>query len=131
MFCRNCGNQVSEQAVICPKCGVPPLAGSNMCWSCGKPTTPGAELCMNCGVRLANAANTSEKSRLAAGLFGIFLGEFGVHRFYLGFVGLGIVQIIVTLVTFGIGGLWGVIEGIVILAGGFNKDGKGRVMKPL
>ena len=36
-----------------------------------------------------NATNNSvnQKSKVAAGLFGIFLGSFGVHNFYLGFTG--------------------------------------------
>ncbi|WP_415856454.1 TM2 domain-containing protein [Sinomonas sp. G460-2] len=56
------------------------------------------------------------KSRIAAGLLGIFLGSLGVHRFYLGYTKIGIIQIVVTLVTFGFGALWGFIEGIMILA---------------
>jgi len=69
------------------------------------------------------------KSRLAAGLFGIFFGSLGVHRFYLGYVGIGIVQIIVSIVTLGIGGMWGFIEGILILVGSFNKDARGRPLR--
>jgi hypothetical protein len=51
-----------------------------------------------------------------------------VHRFYLGFVGIGIAQIVVTLVTCGFGQLWGFIEGILILCGasGLDKDAQGR-----
>ena len=58
-----------------------------------------------------------QKSKLTAGLLGIFLGSFGVHRVYLGYTKIGIIQIVVTLVTCGIGSLWGFIEGILILAG--------------
>ena len=47
------------------------------------------------------------KSKLVAGLLGIFLGGFRIHRFYLGFTTIGVVQIIVTIVTCGIGALWG------------------------
>jgi TM2 domain-containing membrane protein YozV len=74
---------------------------------------------------------TSEKSRLAAGLLGIFLGAWGIHRFYLGNIGIGIIQIIVTLITCGIGGLWGFIEGIIIIAGGNWRDAKGMPLKKL
>ena len=55
------------------------------------------------------------KSKLAAGLLGIFLGSIGVGQFYRGNIGLGILQIVVTLVTCGVGALWGFIEGIVVL----------------
>ncbi len=69
------------------------------------------------------------KSKLAAGLLGIFLGGFGVPRFYLGYTGLGVVQIIVTLVTCGIGAIWGFIEGILVLTGSINKDAQGRPLR--
>ena len=57
------------------------------------------------------------KSRMAAGLLGIFIGGLGVHRFYLGYTGIGVAQIFVTLFTCGVGHLWGFIEGILILTG--------------
>ncbi|RAL69337.1 hypothetical protein C1G87_0261 [Dehalococcoides mccartyi] len=58
-------------------------------------------------------------------MLGIFLGSIGVHRFYLGYVGIGIAQIIVSFVTLGIGSIWGFIEGILILTGSFKNDAKG------
>lgn len=63
------------------------------------------------------------------GFWALFLGGFGIHRFYLGYVGLGIAQIIVTLVTFGFGAIWGFIEGILILTGSMDKDAQGRPLK--
>ncbi|MCR1161654.1 TM2 domain-containing protein [Paenarthrobacter sp. UW852] len=68
------------------------------------------------------------KSKIAAGLLGIFLGGLGIHRFYLGYTTIGIIQLVLTLVvgifTFGLVGLWGAIEGIMILAGAtyFQRD---------
>lgn len=62
---------------------------------------------------------------MTAGLLGIFLGAFGVHNFYLGFTNRAILQIVLTVVTCGAAGLWGVIEGIMILAGSINKDAAG------
>jgi len=92
-----------------------------------------AEICVKCGVRLTPnylyAATQGTKSKLAAGLLGIFLGGFGVHRFYLGYIGIGIAQIVVTLITFGFGALWGFIEGILILAGSMDKDAHGHLLK--
>ena len=70
------------------------------------------------------------KSKLAAGLLGIFLGGFGVHRFYLGYTTIGVVQIIVTFVTCGVGHFWGLIEGILIIAGTtITTDAQGRPLK--
>ena len=57
------------------------------------------------------------KSKLIAGILGVTLGAFGVHNFYLGKKDVGIIQIIVTVITCGLGSLWGTIEGILILAG--------------
>lgn len=71
------------------------------------------------------------KSRLTAGLLGIFLGGLGVHRFYLGYTSIGVLQILVTIATCGIGGLWGIIEGILILSGsGIKTDAEGRPLRP-
>ena len=71
------------------------------------------------------------KSKLVAGLLGIFLGGFGVHRFYLGYTSIGITQIVVTVLTCGIGSLWGVVEGILYLVGtnGFTTDATGRPLR--
>lgn len=71
------------------------------------------------------------KSKLVAGLLGIFLGGFGVHRFYLGYTTIGITQIVVTVLTCGIGSLWGLVEGILYLTGanGFTTDAEGRPLR--
>jgi TM2 domain-containing membrane protein YozV len=76
------------------------------------------------------APDPAQKSRIAAGILGILLGGLGIHRFYLGYVGIGIAQIAVTIVTFGVGSIWGLIEGILILTGnGITKDAKGRPLR--
>ena len=131
MYCRNCGKEIAEQALMCMTCGVPPKSGKRFCQNCGQETNPGAELCTKCGVRLAIEPTAPEtaKSRIAAGILGIVLGGLGIHRFYLGYVGIGIAQIAVTLVTCGIGALWGFIEGILILTGSINKDAKGQPLR--
>ncbi|MCB0915340.1 MAG: TM2 domain-containing protein [Actinobacteria bacterium] len=76
-------------------------------------------------------ADPYAKSKIAAGLLGIFLGGLGIHRFYLGFTTIGIVQIIVTVLTCGIGSLWGFVEGILYLVGanGFTTDATGRPLR--
>jgi len=62
-------------------------------------------------------AGYSWRNRWVAGALGVLLGTFGVHRFYLGFTGIGIIQIVVSVVTFGVGGIWGFIEGILCFVG--------------
>ncbi|OGW27661.1 MAG: hypothetical protein A2X56_11450 [Nitrospirae bacterium GWC2_57_13] len=126
MHCRSCGKELSEQAVACTSCGVPPRAGKNFCQNCGAGTNAAAVFCVSCG---AGLAEEQTKSKLAAGLLGIFVGGFGVHRFYLGYVGMGIAQLAVTIATCGIGAIWGFIEGILILTDVINKDAKGRPLK--
>jgi TM2 domain-containing membrane protein YozV len=77
------------------------------------------------------APDPQAKSKIAAGLLGIFLGGFGVHRFYLGFTKIGVIQIIVTVLTCGIGSIWGFVEGILYLvgAGGYTTDADGRPLR--
>jgi TM2 domain-containing membrane protein YozV len=68
--------------------------------------------------------NVSPKGRLAATLLCLFFGLIGVHRFYVGKVGTGILQIL----TLGGLGIWTTIDLIMILAGSF-KDKDGKVVK--
>ena len=68
----------------------------------------------------------NQKSKMAAGLLGIFLGAWVVHQFSLGDTKKGIIRIVVSLVTCGIGGIWGFIEGIMILCGKITTDAQGN-----
>lgn len=136
MFCRNCGQQYpSDQAVMCVKCGVQRGTGINFCHNCGQPTQPSAMVCLNCGVSLQNGAvaGTDAKSKMAAGLLGIFLGSLGVHNFYLGYTTKAVIQLVMSIVSCGflapVSGIWGLIEGIMILTGSINVDGKGNPLK--
>lgn len=71
-----------------------------------------------------------KKSRIGAGLLGIFLGCFGVHNFYLGYTGKAVAQLLITCLSFGllsfISYIWGFIEGILILVGTIDKDANGN-----
>ena len=55
------------------------------------------------------------EKKLVAGILGILLGSLGIHKFYLGYSKEGIIQIVITLVTCGAGGLIGLVEGIIYL----------------
>jgi TM2 domain-containing membrane protein YozV len=74
------------------------------------------------------AAGVSDKSKIVAGLLGIFLGTFGVGRFYMGHTKIGVLQLVVSVVTCGLGGIWGFIDGILILVNG-GVDGQGRPLR--
>jgi hypothetical protein len=69
------------------------------------------------------------KSRLIATFLALFLGATGVHRFYLGFYKLGLIQLAVTVLTQGYGVVWGFVEAILLFAGHIHKDAKGRPLK--
>lgn len=135
MFCKNCGQQyVTDEAVICVKCGAQKGVGNNYCPNCGQPTPPGSQVCLHCGVALngGNYGPKGGKSKVAAGLLGIFLGCLGVHNFYLGYTGKAVAQLLITVLTCGIGSpisaIWGFIEGIMILSGSISTDADGRLL---
>lgn len=52
MYCKNCGKEVSEKAIVCPGCGVPPLSEHNHCQHCGVPTQSNQIMCIKCGMGL-------------------------------------------------------------------------------
>ncbi len=104
-FCKNCGNKVDEKAVVCVKCGI----------------------------SLIEKNTESNKSKVAAGLLGIFLGYLGIHNFYLGFTGKAVTQLLMSVLSCGIlapiSALWGLIEGILLLTGSIKVDAKGNPLK--
>jgi TM2 domain-containing membrane protein YozV len=74
------------------------------------------------------APGVSDKSKVVAGILQILLGGFGAGRFYTGHTGLAIGMIAATWLTCGIGGLWPLIDGILILVKG-GTDAQGRPLR--
>ncbi len=141
MYCRNCGKELGEEEKYCATCGFARDQGNRFCPNCGKERAyEGARNCTNCGTPLSNnveatsptqnvAGNPGAKSRLAAGLLQIFLGSLGIGRFYLGYSNIGVAQLLVSIFTCGIGGIWGFIDGIMIICGSIQVDGYGHPLK--
>ncbi|MEN9465924.1 MAG: hypothetical protein RL217_2105 [Pseudomonadota bacterium] len=70
-YCKDCGQLIHVRAEICPKCGVRQMPAPSLV-----------------------ATTSSGKNRLAAALLALFLGGFGVHKFYLGRIGWGLVYLL-------------------------------------
>lgn len=87
---------------------------SKYCVNCGGQIDARAEICVRCGVRQPYREGAGKISRrVAAAIFAILLGSFGVHRFYLRQTGWGILYVVFcwTLVP----AVAGLIEGILYL----------------
>ena len=119
----------------CPVCGAP-LEG-NACSYCGyrEPVQAGAgqstggeqpqvvinnQTVVNGGV----AFGVSKKDKMVTLLLCIFLGGLGVHRFYVGKIGTGVLY----LLTAGIFGIGWIVDIVVIAMGNFT-DGFGLPIK--
>lgn len=90
MYCRHCGTEINDYAVVCPHCG--------------------------CPVGKIRHEDTSDKSRLVATILCFFFGYLGVHRFYAGRIVSGIFMIL----TLGGLGIWTFVDFVVILCGSFK-----------
>lgn len=101
-FCQSCGAEVNDKAVVCVKCGV----------------------AVNNARISTQTGPVSDKEWLVALLLAFFLGVFGVHRFYTGHIGIGIIQ----LLTLGGCGIWALIDFILIAVGSYT-DNEGRQLK--
>ncbi len=102
MYCKQCGHPLTPGAVVCMNCGFAAGTGANYCAGCGAPTAPGQAICTNCGLPLVPPEPpvdpAKQKSKLTAGLLGLFLGSLGLHNFYLGYKRKGAMQLVLAIV---------------------------------
>lgn len=120
MYCGRCGTPTAG-APNCPSCGEPTVASAG---AVPPPPPPGGMGGMPSyggpmgGAYGALPADVSGK-KLAAGICGILLGAFGIHKFVLGYTKEGLIMLLVTLFTCGIAGVVfgviGLVEGIIYL----------------
>lgn len=92
----------------CPKCGHELLSVGDYCSQCGLPIPPDE--------RLYEEPDASPRSRLVALVLCALLGYLGVHRFYVGKIGTGMLW----LCTGGMFGIGYVVDLILIAAGNFT-----------
>lgn len=149
MYCFNCGNDISADMAICPHCKQPtflpgatqtkpvphraeaqgkakkkpePVRQPPMPRQASAPLQPVSTRRTSTGRSEAIHTRTgSPKLRGVAAILCFCLGTFGVHRFYVGKIGTGILW----LCTFGLYGLGTVVDLILILVGAFQ-DKAGR-----
>jgi len=98
-----------------PGCPVPPPGAYGV-----SSTTP-------YGIHPVTGIPYSDKSKIVAGLLQILI-PLGIGRFYIGDNKTGVLQLVVTLITCGIGALWPFVDGIIILATD-SKDVHGYMLR--
>lgn len=136
MYCRDCGQLISNDSLKCTNCGTRKGLGDNYCYRCGSRIKSNSiEVCEFCGAKLNNnidELNIKIKNKLLAGLLALFLGGMGIHRFYLGYIKIGIVQLSLWVLGYFTGGItwvivqiWALIESILIFLGKI-KDSEGN-----
>jgi TM2 domain-containing membrane protein YozV len=70
------------------------VPAENYCRDCGSVIQSRAEICPKCGVRQKAITGAGGRNRTSAAIFAFFLGGLGVHKFYLGQPGLGILYLL-------------------------------------
>lgn len=108
-FCKHCGERIDVDCVICPKCGKqveelkaqqPQVVINNS----------------NSNVNTIDGGNYPYKSKGVALILAILLGVLGVHRFYVGKIGTGIIWFF----TGGLFFIGWIVDIILILTGSFR-----------
>lgn len=133
MICKNCSANIDDNVAYCPYCGVPNDAQgsqqsqnenynqneqqSGQYFYNGQQNHQYQKQNMNYNPQQMNTEPTKDK--LVAGLLAIFLGTLGIHKFYLGYTKSGVIMLLVSLLTFGVGAtvmaVIALIEGILYL----------------
>lgn len=105
-FCKHCGETIDKDCVICPKCGkqVEKLAAEQPNIVINNSNT-------NTNVNGGTYKKSKQINKWLAFCLCLVLGFFGVHRFYEGKIGTGILW----LCTFGMFGIGWIIDLIIIL----------------
>jgi|GEM_PF-369149 len=88
-FCHECGEPIRKAAVICPECGVRQFGRASRLDDSDET-----------GSRERRRDNAVHGTRIAAGVLGLLLGGFGIHKFILGYVPAGLLMLLVSVLSF-------------------------------
>src|SRR6185295_10363938 len=105
-FCTKCGATNDEMAQYCTSCQAPLTQVAGGGYQPMQSVNPGA---------MTDWKAMGADKKITAGILGILVGGFGVHKFVLGYTTEGIITLVITLVTCGVGHIIGLIEGIIYL----------------
>lgn len=117
-----------QDSIYCSRCGTKHQLQDQFCMKCGarlrtvdaSSQTPPENIATTSSTSSAVPYKKSERSAVTALLLCLFLGTLGIHRFYVGKIGTGILM----LLTGGGLGIWALIDLIVIACGSFtDSDG--------
>jgi len=119
MKCEYCDNEVAEGLVRCPSCGaIMPHQSSEAAPRQQSMVIKQFDGLIS-GVQSQSLPQTYTqpvdlKSKWAFILLGIFLGAFGIHNFYLGYISRGVTKLLITILSLGWLGwaawIWGIVE---------------------
>ncbi len=138
MYCKNCGKEVEDGQELCVNCKPAEVVVEEVVEQKQETTQGPVQETVQSNFDKGNvvqdsSSNVGEKSRMAAGLLGIFLGSIGVHNFYLGYTGKAIAQVLISVLSCGflspVSAVWGLIEGIMILTDKSYVDAEGNLLK--
>lgn len=139
MYCRNCGQLISNKSNKCTNCGIKRGLGENYCYKCGSIIKDkNKKNCKFCGANLSEnkyIVNGKAKSKLLTIFLALFLGVMGIHRFYLGYIKIGTAQLILCIlglftkgITLVIVAIWAFIEFVLIFINKI-KDSNGNELE--
>ena len=119
MKCEYCDNPVPNGATRCPSCGATVIQTSSMVIERTPETVPYQN-----PISVDPYLYVDKKSRIVYVILAIVFGEIGVHNFYAGYIGRGIAQLLITVLTFGllfwVSWFWAIIEICVVRQDGRN-----------
>ena len=86
------------------------------CLDCGQQISTRAEVCPYCGRPISTVPS---KNRVAFVVFGLIFGCLGIHNFYVGYIGRGIAQLLISVMSLGLlcpaVAIWNIIEVCVVV----------------